>query len=55
MLRNKSSEWQPLIVKLQVHRKGSQALKNNSLLLRNELKEFRAASHDIKNKSYILS
>ena len=35
-------------------RKQSQALRNNSLLLRNELKELRAASHDIKNKSYIL-
>ena len=35
-------------------RKESQALRANSLLLRNELKELRAASHDIKNKSYIL-
>ena len=35
-------------------RKESQALRNNSLLLRNELKEIRAASNNIKNKSYIL-
>ena len=35
-------------------RKGSQALRNNSLLLRYELKELRAASNNIKNKSYIL-
>ena len=35
-------------------RKESQALTNNSLLLRNELKEIRAESNDIKNKSYIL-
>ena len=35
-------------------RKGSQALKSNSLLLSNELKELRGASHDINNKSYIL-
>ena len=31
-----------------------QALRTNSLLLRNELKELRAVSHDIKTKSYIL-
>ena len=35
-------------------RKESQALRTNSLLLRNELKEIRAASNNIKNKSYIL-
>ena len=35
-------------------RKESQAFTNNSLLIRNELKELRAASHDVKNKSYIL-
>ena len=35
-------------------RKEYQAFTNNSLLIANELKEFRAASHDIKNKSYIL-
>ena len=35
-------------------RKESQALTNNSLLLRNELKEIRAESNNIKNKSYIL-
>ena len=35
-------------------RKESQALTNNSLLLRNVFQKFRAASHDIKNKSYIL-
>ena len=35
-------------------RKESQALRNNSLLLRNELKEIRAASNNIRNKSYIL-
>ena len=34
-------------------RKESQALTNNSLLLRNELKEIRAESNNIKNKSYI--
>ena len=35
-------------------RKGSQALKNNSLFLRNESKELTGASHDIKIQSYIL-
>ena len=35
-------------------KKESQALRNNSLLLRNELKEIRAESNNIKNKSYIL-
>ena len=35
-------------------RKESQAFRNKSLLLRNELRELRVASHDIKNKSYIL-
>ena len=31
-----------------------QALGTNSLLLRNELKELRVASHGIKTKSYLL-
>ena len=35
-------------------RNEAQALRTNSLLLRNELKELRAASHDIKTKLYIL-
>ena len=35
-------------------RNEAQALRTNSLLLRNELKELRAVSHDIKTKSYIL-
>ena len=39
---------------MQVLRKRSQALKNNSFLLRNGLKELSVAFHDIKNKSYIL-
>ena len=54
MVRNNSNESQSLIDKSKVLRKVSQALKSNSLLLRNELKELRAASHNIKNKSYIL-
>ena len=35
-------------------RNEAQALRTNSLLLRNELKELRAVSRDIKTKSYIL-
>ena len=35
-------------------RNEAQALKTNSLLLRNELKELKAVSHDIKTKSYML-
>ena len=35
-------------------RKESQALRKNLLLHRNELKYLQGASHDIKNKSYIL-
>ena len=54
ILRNKSHASWSLIDKSQVLRKESQAFRNKSLLLRNELRELRAASHDIKNKSYIL-
>ena len=54
ILRNKSNESQSLLDKSQVLRKESPALRNNSLLLRNELKEIRAASNNIQNKSYIL-
>ena len=54
MLRNKSNESQSLIDKWQELRKEPQALRNNRLLLRNELKELRAASNNIKNKSYLL-
>ena len=35
-------------------RNEAQALRTNSLLLRNEFKELRAVSHDIKARSYIL-
>ena len=35
-------------------RNEAQALGTNSLLLRNELKELRVASHGIKTKSYLL-
>ena len=53
ILRNKSNESMSLIDKSQVLRKESQALRNTSLLLRNELKEIRAESNNIKNKSYL--
>ena len=56
LLKNKfiDSKSQSLIDKSQVLRKESQARRKNSLLLGNKLKELRAASHDTKNKSYIL-